>query len=572
MDRYLKSREVTEHRLRWLILLRLGIAFFLLAVAFFIQTWGSAFLSEEALAHFFKIIFIIAILSGCYLIILRFDSSPRINVYIQALLDVAIVTWLVFATGGIQSNYPVFYPLVIIYSVLFLERYGGFIIASASAISYGLLLDLEFFRIIIPTGEDAISAAQLSAIFVFTRLFVHIISFYIIALLASFVVARERETRLLLLERETALDQLDQLHKSIIESVDVGIVTVNLLGRIKSFNRAATDITGIPFSRADNRDVRKIFPRFNDISRNAEEEAEDPARATTEIIFEKSGNGEMVLECFHFPLKDHVGERVGSILIFRDITSVKKMEEEYEKNRRLAVIGEMASGLAHEMRTPLASISGSIQVLKKGMKLGPSDERLMQIILRGKDQLENFMRDFLMLARPSPGVSEVFDIRSVIIDVLDTIRYMPDWKDSIIISSDMRKKTIIRANKTEIRQVLWNLLLNAVQAMPEGGKLGISAVRARRGDRNEWVEICITDTGMGIPKENLVKVFEPFFTTKEKGTGLGLTVVNRIIEGSGGKITLDSSLEQGTVCMVILPAEIIVQKELQNSKTFSNEV
>ncbi|MCG6535309.1 MAG: hypothetical protein L7F78_11590, partial [Syntrophales bacterium LBB04] len=147
------------------------------------------------------------------------------NIYIQALSDVALITFLVYITGGISSIYSVFYPLVIIYSVLFLERRGRFIIASASGILYGLLLLLEYYGIVHPINAIAVHEYELGAGYVFSRIFIHLLSFYIIALLASFVVEQERRVRTLLAEKETAFDQRDLLHRSIIESVETGIMT-----------------------------------------------------------------------------------------------------------------------------------------------------------------------------------------------------------------------------------------------------------------------------------------------------------------------------------------------------------
>ncbi len=231
------------------------------------------------------------------------------------------------------------------------------------------------------------------------------------------------------------------------------------------------------------------------------------------------------------------------------------MELILEKNRRLAFIGEMAAGLAHEMRNPLASISGSIQVLHKSLLLNETDERLMQIILRGKDQLESFMRDFLLLSRPTPGIPEMIKITDIIEDILESIRYLPDWRDDIqVIKSLQDHLPFIRANKTEIRQLIWNVLMNAIQSMPNGGWVTIETGKDTTDiSAGQFLEIKISDNGQGIMENDLGKIFEPFYTTREKGTGLGLAIVNRIVEGHAGKIKVDSRSGEGTTFTIWLP-------------------
>jgi two-component system sensor histidine kinase PilS (NtrC family) len=230
------------------------------------------------------------------------------------------------------------------------------------------------------------------------------------------------------------------------------------------------------------------------------------------------------------------------------------MEEALERSRKLAIIGEMAAGLAHEMRNPLASISGSIQILSKDLELGATDERLMRIILRGKDQLESIIKDFLLLARPAPGIKENIFIKEIIDDVIESIHFVPDWNDGIKISLSLSDNLTVHANKTEMKEVMWNLIMNAVQAMPDGGLLSLETRKKLSGDNtDEYIEILVSDTGFGIDGAYLNKIFEPFFTTKERGTGLGLAIVNRIVEGYTGTIKIDSEIERGTTCIVSLP-------------------
>jgi two-component system, NtrC family, sensor histidine kinase PilS len=543
-------------RLRLLMISRVAIVSFLLVLALLSEIKETGVWPGESIPFFYTIIILVYILSIAYIGLLKLHDNLRMNIYIQNICDVMVITGLVYVTGGARSIYTVFYPLVIIYSILFLGRNGGLVIASACSLLYGLTLGLEFYGVVSPMGMFA-GDYPLPAGYVYTRILTHVLSFFVIAFLASFVVEQEKKTRLLLEEKENAFKQLDQLHQSIIESVDAGIITVSLQGNIKSFNRAARDITGYTFAEVKDRNIGDAFPGFKTaLERDGGTAVRSSSRRRVEITVCGKNNKHVFLGCSVSSLKDNRGIHIGEIIIFQDMTAIREMEDNLEKSRRLAVIGEMAAGLAHEIRNPLASISGSIQVLRKGLDLNETDEKLMQIILRGKDQLESVVKDFLFLARPHSGVYEETDMKEVISDVIESLRYGPDWNEGVQVEPEfMTSATRIEMNQAEIRQVIWNLLLNAVQSMPDGGKLTVAVDRVSvpGGGGDEYMEIRIADNGAGIAEEDLGKVFEPFHTTKEKGTGLGLAVVNRIIEGHSGKVTIESRVNQGTTCFVLLP-------------------
>ena len=535
------------------MLARVIIVTFLLGIIAFIEIKETEALPRLSISSLYVIILFTYFLSVLYLFLLKFIRNLRVNIYIQSLTDVVLITGLVYVTGGIRSIYSLFYPLVIIYSVLFLARRGGVITASASSILYGLLTNLEYYSLIYPFSSIAIEEYHFSTGYVFSRIFIHILSFYIVALLASFVVEQERKTRAVLTERESAFDQLDLLYRSIIESVDAGILTIDLAGSVKSFNRAAEDITGFSFAEVENKNINQVFPGYSDLKDKWKNRGERSAEKRVEMLVPGKGNRKLMLGCSVSNLKDNRGNRIGDILIFQDLTSVKKMEEALEKSRRHAFIGEMAASLAHEIRNRLASLSGSVQVLKNGLNLNEADERLMGVILRGKDQLENFMRDFLLLARPPSGISEIIDIRDIVKDVLNSIRYTSDWHEEIEVVRKLSDQSLMLANETEIRQVIWNLALNAIQSMPDGGRLTVETKNVFLPDLREYLEVRITDTGCGIEENNREKIFEPFYTTKERGTGLGLAIVNRIIVSYAGKIKIEGNIEGGTTCVVWLP-------------------
>jgi two-component system sensor histidine kinase PilS (NtrC family) len=552
----MSQHENLVPRLLRLMVFRVVIVTFLLGVTAFIQIKGTESLTAAPPSLVYIIIIATYLLSFLYLLLLKIIRVFKTHVLIQALCDVTLITVLVYVTGGIESVYSVLYPLVIIYSALFLEKRGGIIIASVSGILYGALLVLEYYGLIQPVDRAPLDY-NYSAGYVLSRIFIHFVSFYIVALLISFVVRQEKKARSLLAEKESEFYELDLLHRSIIESLSTGIVTIDMKDQIKSFNRAAEEITGHAFSKVRNTKIDKVFPGFSErLEKMKRDNGKERLIKREEIVVPGPDGKEMVLGFSISSLVDTKNRKLGNIVIFQDLTLHKEMERQIEKNKRLALIGEMAAGLAHELRNPLASLYGSIQMLKKNLKLDDTNERLMRIVLRGRDQLENLVRNFILLARPSLGDREEINVTEVIDDVLESLRYAPDWHEDIQVEKHASHDGVsMYGNKTEVRQTFWNLVLNALQSMPEGGNLNIETRLVSPDNGQRFVEVCITDTGCGIEKDESGKVFEPFYTTKEAGAGLGLAIVNRIVESHGGGIKIESEVEKGTRCTVLLPTQ-----------------
>lgn len=546
----ISEKEKNGRRLRHLIIGRASVMTVFLAVTVLIDVFEPVyFISSVIFWLIYSIIGLTYLLSLFYAFMLRREKYFVFNIYLQLSIDVALVTFLVYLTGSIGSNYSLLYTLIIIYSVIFIGRSGGLIFASISSIAYGTLLDLEYYRII-PTIYAVGRDYSVNSGDVLVRIIVHIVSFYVLAFLASIVVEQEKKTRSLLEEKESAFNQLDLLFRSIIESVDTGVMTVNLQGRIKTFNRAAEDITGHQLKTIENRRIEEIFPQFSLFF--DQKNVEIPKNRREVVIYAKD-NRKVHLGCSLSPLKDRYGRQIGHILIFQDLTEIKRMEENLEKSKRLALIGEMAAGLAHEMRNPLASITGSIQLLSQATNLAETDRRLMQIILRGKDHLDNFVRDFLLLAKPIPLVRETVDVNEVADETLEQLAMSSESKTHVKVLKIFSSGNHAFANRDQIRHIIQNLILNAMQAIDDHGTISVEIKTIKLEDRKSYAEIKVTDDGCGIEEKDIHSVFEPFFTNKEKGTGLGLAIVSRIVDGYGGKIRIVSRIDQGTSITVCLP-------------------
>jgi two-component system sensor histidine kinase PilS (NtrC family) len=234
---------------------------------------------------------------------------------------------------------------------------------------------------------------------------------------------------------------------------------------------------------------------------------------------------------------------------------------------KMAAVGALAAGMAHEIRNPLASLSGSIQMLKSELTLDDSQQHLMEITLRESERLNALITDFLLFAQPPQSHKILYPIGRVLEETLDLLIRSPSFRDGIQVLRPTRQEEIrVRIDPDQMKQVFWNLFINAAQSMSDGGKI---QVHLSKGDalggtnlslssqvrEKAWVRITITDSGNGIAPEEKEKIFEPFFTTKESGTGLGLSIVHKIIENHEGLIKVDSELGRGSTFTVFLPAE-----------------
>ena len=546
----ISTKEKNMRRILLLIISRIVIITILLGITIFIDVRRELFtLSYLTINYFYFFVAVIYLFSAIYIFLYKFRVNYKRNIVLQITVDILSITSLIFMFGNTQIDYSLFYTLVIIYSAIFTGRKGGMIVASIASIFYGLFLNLEFYNLL-PSFSLINYDYKNNFADALTNLIVRITSFYILAFLASFIIEQEKKTASLLQEKESEFNQLDLLFRSIVESVYTGVMTVDLNNIIKTFNNAAEEITGFSRFSIQGRRLDDVFPEF--LPFLTEEMINNQINNRSEMIIKGSKNDKINLGLSVSPLKGKYEKRIGNILIFQDISQIKQMEKDLERNRNMALVGEMAAGWAHEVRNPLAAITGSIELLKQGMELEGTNKRLMEIVLRSKDQLENFVRDFLLLARPVPAHRELVDLKVVIEEILENLKINKDWGDKIKIKKYFSSNAAAFANKEPVRHVINNLVLNAIQSMEQGGLLSIETKLIQLDDEKIYSEIKISDTGCGIEEDDLDKIFEPFFTKKEKGTGLGLSIVNHIIEGYNGKIKIDSIVDKGTTCRVWL--------------------
>lgn len=554
------SREEYAVRLKWLIFSRAVLVSLLLGSLIFFQQRYQIYSFKTAYLYYFLVA--VLVLTAAYRYALRTFTNLYVFSYLQTAGDIILVSVLIYMTGGIDSGFSLLYHLTIISASIILYKRGGYLSASFASILYGGMLDMQYYNVPGFTRSQNFTAVQ-----VMYQVFIHLISFYTVAFLSGYLSERLRKTRQELQEKSIDFNDLRVLQDHILRSVGSGILTMDLEGHITSWNPAAESITG--YSHAEIRDrwqevfgksIKGLFGHTDDLK-------ERPYRFEGQVI--KQNGGTAILGMVASLLRDDKDAVRGIILIFQDITKMIEMEEQVRRQERLATVGSLAAGIAHEIRNPLASLSGSIQVLQGELDLKGDNQHLMNIVLRETDRLNTIITEFLEYARPRASMEERISLSSVIDETIMLLRNSRDFKECTVIVREIDPGLVLKGDSQRLRQVFWNLLINSCQAMPLGGEIRISAQPVFMPEEplnTEWLAIAVSDTGEGIEPEFLEKLFNPFFTTKTGGTGLGLAIAYRIIEDHGGAIDVKSEKGKGTRFTIRLPlaAETIGEKSGPN--------
>jgi two-component system sensor histidine kinase PilS (NtrC family) len=250
-------------------------------------------------------------------------------------------------------------------------------------------------------------------------------------------------------------------------------------------------------------------------------------------------------------LRSGTGDVAGLIGVCQDLSSIKQMEQRMRQADRLAAVGRLSANMAHEIRNPLASISGAVEALARDLPPDNTRSQLVEIVLRESARLNQIVGDFLEYARPAPMAAIEINMAEIFDEVLLLIEHRT-LPANLKVSRQYGESLPTRADPQRLRQAVWNLCLNAVQAMPDGGELRVGAQSLR--ERGGRLQISITDTGQGIAETDLPHIFEPFFSTKPEGSGIGLALVYRVVEEHGGSIEVRSRVGEGTTFILTLPA------------------
>jgi two-component system sensor histidine kinase PilS (NtrC family) len=424
---------------------------------------------------------------------------------------------------------------------------------------------LQLHHWINPLGQPLIYEASQ----IFYSLIIYMATFYIVALLSSAISEELKKKKKELLQKQVDYDQLETFNRNIIQSLDSGLLTVDLSGKINFLNRTAEKILNRGAEELEDISLYDLFPRINKVIEQVKKKTltsfSDYQRYETLLT---NHDGRKIYLGFSIsPLTDPEGSLIGHTLIFQDITKFKEMEEQMKRVDKMAAVGVLAAGMAHEIRNPLASLSGSIQMLKTELALDDHQQHLMEITLRESERLNALITDFLLFAQPPQTNKISYPIGKILNETVDLFTHSPCFHDGIhVLRPSGQEEIHAPIDPDQMKQVFWNLLINAAQSLSNGGEIQVqlgkgnvwgvtSLPLSSQPKGKEWVKISIADSGNGIAPEEKEKIFEPFFTTKENGTGLGLSIVHKIIENHNGLIKVESELGRGSIFTIFLPAD-----------------
>lgn len=484
-----------------------------------------------------------------YVLALRFRFSLPALAYGQIVVDSMLVTVLVVTTGGIDSVFTAAYVFVVIGGASTLFRRGAIIAVAVCLLLIGTLAILQVdgsFRLLHRTES---SRAALS-------IFTYVISLSLVGGLASALAETARQTGLRLAEREDDLLRLEELHAAILRSLPAGLMTLDRAGIIRYANESAMSILQRGADTLIDRPVSDVVPPMGRAHTNLVVSGRNlNPRERYEGAYAPHPGLSLRLGFSFAPLGSH-GLPEGAIVVFQDVTEIVRLKEAFERAERLATIGKLAAGLAHEVRNPLSSMCASIDVLKLSLSPPPPMQRLMDNVVREGERLNHLITDFLRFARPRELDKKMTDLGHLCRELAEVLAHDPEvGRAQLVVEADPDVLADVDADM--LKQVLWNLARNAAEAMlarsgPVGpiGRICLGAKRAP-----PFVLLSVTDDGPGMDGDVLKRMFDPFFTTKERGTGLGLAIAHSIVEAHGGTMLVSSTLGQGTEMVLRLPTD-----------------
>lgn len=490
------------------------------------------------------------VLSVFYLAAFRTRVPYLAQAYLQFSLDISIVTWLVYRTGDVESPFLALYLVIIFGACALLGRTGVSVVGALAGLFYvgtGVLTMSQ----ILPrsAGWQPYEGSQLAWIQLMFSL--NLVAIFAVATLSSQLAERIKRSETQLAHATRDLADYRLFNDRIIESMRSGLVTTDLRGRIITFNRAAEEITG--YRAVDVRGT-EIFAIFGDIEKQIEAGLESIRTRTRLPRFDigcRTADGREIHLGFSVaPLVDESEASRGYVLTFQDLTEVMELEREVRRQERLAALGKMAAGLAHEIRNPLASMRGSVQVLASEISFSSDQSQLMQIVLRESDRLNRIVSDFLTYARPPKIERTVVEMSSLLSETVALLRNSPELLPNHRINEVYPDHPVLyQADPNQMRQIFWNLARNAITAMPQGGELRVTLDAKPKSD----ITIEFGDIGEGMSREQKERLFEPF-NSSSGGTGLGMAIVYQLVRDHNGKIVVESEPGKGTRIAIKLPA------------------
>ncbi|MEJ2715764.1 MAG: ATP-binding protein [Deltaproteobacteria bacterium] len=534
-----------RRRVEWLMLLRLVVTTLLLGATIFFQLSQSDFFLQYPAVPLYVLIGTTFLLSLLYAVSLPRIPNLKAFSFFQVMVDVLYYTVVVYFTGGASSAFTLIYIFPIIASGILHYRRGALLTASAASVLFGLLINLEFYRLIPESPWPWLMPwAREAPGYILWLMVVYFTVFFLAALLSSSIAEQLQRTRMVLKLKETDFNKLSDLHSSIVRSIPSGIVTTDESDRITFVNAAGTRLLGGSLPTLLSIPIRQVFPIINDgLTKSG-------VRSETYGTVKEIEGKQLQLELTVSDLKSYNGTPRGRLVVFEDVTRLRRMEERVKISERQSALVRMAAGMAHEIRNPLAALRGAAELLSRVSSGVVDEKKLLGIVVRESDRLNKLLGDFFLTidARSRQKVGVMLDDL-----VEETVRLFS--KDPRVIGTISLETLITRGVEIEgdaarLKQALWHLLDNACDAITEDGTIRVTL---EPDPTSDLATLRIEDSGPGIQPEIRHRIFEPFSTSKDGRTGLGLPIVLSIIEAHNGTIEVENTLTGGAAVTVRLP-------------------
>ena len=474
-----------------------------------------------------------------YLVFQRWMPQARWQAPLQITLDVLIITGVVYATGAQDSYFISLYLLAILMGSILFSGPGVFLVAGGSFALLACVVELSNYGLI-PRTANAVPAPRALE----SWLAINLLAFLAVAYLAGLLAYNIRTKGVELQAKQEELQDLQAFNQNIIESMRGGLLTTDLEGRILLVNHSGAEIIGLGFGLLRGERVEDHFPGFWPVEMDRDG---NPLAQRKEIEF-RTASGHMRFLGISISLLRAGNQTTGFVFNFQDLTELKRLEREVVTKERMAALGRLSAAIAHEIRQPLTAMSGALKELARLAPLEDDDKRLVQIVSRESQRLNQIITDFLDYSREKTYKFADVEIAGVIEETLLLLDRNSGENKYRIVRDFGSQKVRARADRDAMKQVLWNLCNNALRAMPDGGTLTVGLSAA-----SDYARISILDTGSGLDPQDAARLFEPFQSRFIGGTGLGLSIVYRILQAHNGYIRVETQKGKGAEFIVEVP-------------------